>query len=92
MEITQTTVRGAGMLHDVVTRSGQRFRIFVKNTGERETFVYPDGEDGSVITVELEADEADAIANILHSRPIRARIRDLESRVARLEEAQPEPE
>ena len=54
MEITQTTVRGAGVLHDVLTRGGQRFRIFVMNTGERETYVYPDDDEGVVITVELD--------------------------------------
>jgi TrkA domain protein len=86
MEITQTSVRGAGTLHDVLTRGGQRFRIFVKNTGERETYVYPETDDGEVITFELDADEADAIANILHSRPVPARLRDLERRVDALED------
>ena len=87
MEITQTTVRGAGVLHDVLTRGGQRFRIFVMNTGERETYVYPDDDDddGVVITVELDADEADAIA---HSRPILDQLRELERRVGDLESKQ----
>lgn len=84
MEITQTTVLGAGVLHDVLTRGGQHFRIFVMNTGQREAYVYPDG-DGVEITVELDADEADAIANILHSRPILNRVSELERRVAEIE-------
>jgi TrkA domain protein len=85
LDITQTTVRGAGALHDVRTRGGQHFRIFVKDTGGSETYVYPAGEDDEVITIELDADEADAVANILHSRPVLDQLRELQRRVTALE-------
>ncbi|HWM34784.1 MAG TPA: hypothetical protein VNR36_11155 [Pseudolysinimonas sp.] len=87
MEITQTTVPGAGKLHDIVTRAGRRLRILVENGGGREAYLYPHGDEGAVISLALEPDEADAIAGILHSRPVPARLRDLERRVARLEQA-----
>lgn len=81
MEITQTTVPGAGALHDLVTRDGQHFRIFVARSGVREVYAYdPAHPDVAVATIVLEEDEADRIAEILQSRPIADRLSDLERR------------
>ncbi|MFJ5693842.1 hypothetical protein ACIP9X_08300 [Arthrobacter sp. NPDC093125] len=85
MEITQSTVVGAGVLHDCLTRDGQQFRIFVARPCGREIFVYGSAEpDRAVATIVLEEDEADQIAELLHSRPITDRIAELERRVAQL--------
>lgn len=85
MDITRTTVGGAGTLHDVRTRGGQHFRIFVRDAGGAETYIYPETDPDEVITVELESDEADAVANILHSRPILDQLAELHRRVTALE-------
>jgi TrkA domain protein len=84
MDITQTTVRGAGTLHDGLSRRGQQIRIFVKEDGGRELYIYPPTGDDDWTTVELDDDEADLVADLLHSRPIPDRMADLERRLSEL--------
>jgi len=85
MDTNQSTVAGAGVLHDCLTRDGQQFRILVARPGRREIFVYDSAEpDRAVATIVLEEDEADQVAELLHSRPITDRIAELERRVAEL--------
>jgi TrkA domain protein len=85
METIHSTVPGAGVLHDCLTRDGQQFRIVVARPGRREIFVYDSGEpDRAVARIVLEEDEADQVAELLHSQPITDRIAELERRVARL--------
>lgn len=85
MEITQSTVAGAGVLHECLTRDGQQFRILVARPSGREIFVYDSAEpDLAMATIVLEQDEADQVADLLHSRSIADRIAELERRVAEL--------
>ncbi|WHP59858.1 hypothetical protein QMY03_02555 [Arthrobacter sp. KFRI-F3372] len=86
METTHSTVPGAGVLHDCQTRDGQQFHILVaRSSGGREIFVYDRAEPDRVVArIVLEEDEADEVAELLHSRPITDRIAELERRVARL--------
>lgn len=44
METTHSTVPGAGVLHNCLTRDGQQFRIVVARHGRREIFVYDSAE------------------------------------------------
>lgn len=84
MDITQTTVPGAGILHDCITRDGQHFRILVDRSGQRQLYVYGPVGSEPVATVVFDGDEADLVAGILHSKPIPDRMADLERRVAAL--------
>ena len=85
MEITHSTVPGAGVLHDCLTRDGQQFRILVARPGRYEIFVYDQADPDRIAgTIVLEEDEADQVAEVLHSQPITDRIAELERRVARL--------
>jgi TrkA domain protein len=85
MEITHSTVPGSGMLHDCQTRDGQQFRILVARPGRREIFVYDSAETDRVVArIVLEEDEADQVAELLHSQPITDRIAELERRVAQI--------
>lgn len=84
MDITQTTVPGAGVLHDCITRDGQHFRILVDRSGQRQLFVYGVVGSEPVATIVLASDEADLVAEIVHSKPIPDRMADLERRVAEL--------
>lgn len=85
MEITHSTVPGSGVLHDCQTRDGQQFRILVARPGRCEIFVYDPAEPDRVMArIVLEEDEADQVAEFLHSQPITDRIAELERRVARL--------
>ncbi|KQV06811.1 hypothetical protein [Leifsonia sp. Root112D2] len=84
MDITQTTVPGAGVLHDCITRDGQHFRILVDRSGQRELYVYGPTGSEPVATIVLQADEADLVGAIIHSRPLTNRMAELERRVADL--------
>lgn len=84
MQITQTTVRGAGTLHDALARSGSLVRIFVKRGGGRELSVYPTPDSADRVTFELDEDEADLVADLLHSKPIPDRIAELERQMSEL--------
>jgi len=88
MEITHSTVPGSGVLHDCLTRDGQQFRILVARPGRREIFVYDSADPDRVVArIVLEEDEADQVAELLHSQPITDRIAELERRVAQLAES-----
>lgn len=82
MEITRNTVPGVGELHDGVTRAGQHLRILVERTGERHLFVYSPSDE--VITISLEVDEADRLAELIHSAPLPDRMAALERRMHEL--------
>ena len=85
METTHSTVPGSGVLHDCQTRDGQQFRILVVRPGRCEIFIYDPAEPDRVVArIVLEEDEADQVAELLHSQPITDRIAELERRVARL--------
>ena len=88
MEITHSTVPGSGVLHDCLTRDGQQFRILVARPGRREIFVYDSADPDRVVArIVLEEDEADQVAELLHSQPITDRIAELERRVTQLAES-----
>ena len=70
MRIDRTTVPGNGVLHHIVTRDGERFCLFVDAEHNRHLFTYGAGDlDEPAETIVLEPDEANEIAEILHSRP-----------------------
>jgi len=82
MKITQSTVPGGGVLHDVLSRGGEAFRILVEPTGDRVLIIEdPVDPDRVLVEILLESDEADAIADILHSSPISDRVASLERRL-----------
>jgi TrkA domain protein len=93
MEITRTTVPGVGSVHHCTTRSGAHFGVLVDRSGDRQLFLYRSSaaDESAVsgeplVTIALENDEADHLANILHSRPIPDRMAELERRFAQIAE------
>ncbi len=91
MEITRSSVSGVGTMHDCITRRGAHFRVLEDNTGSRTIYVYGPADardvaaaDEELVTIELDEDEADILANLLHSRPIPDRVAHLERRVSEL--------
>jgi TrkA domain protein len=85
MHINRTVVPGSGVLHQIVTRDGESFCLLVDATHNRHLFTYDGGEpDEPTRTIVLEPDEADQVAEILHSRPIVDRLLWLERRVDEL--------
>jgi TrkA domain protein len=83
MDITRTTVPGTGTLYLLTTRAGQRFGVLA-NPDARQLMVYgarPD-PDAPLQTIVLEADEADQVADLLHSRSVVDRLAVLERALA----------
>ncbi|GIG90323.1 hypothetical protein [Plantactinospora endophytica] len=85
MDITRTTVPGVGVVHHFLTRGGQRFGVLVDQPGRRSLLLYgPDDPDVPVERVPLDHDEADQIAEVLHSTSVADRLASLERRLADL--------
>ncbi|WP_336204486.1 hypothetical protein [Nonomuraea sp. LPB2021202275-12-8] len=82
MEITPATVPGVGTVHQCRTRHGGRLAVIDHHDGRRELIVYGPGD--SAQPVELERDEADQLAELLHSRSVADRLAAVERRLAEL--------
>jgi TrkA domain protein len=79
MRIDRTTVPGNGVLHHIVTRDGERFCLLVDADSTRRLLTYGDSDpDVPAQSIVLDADEADQVAEILHSQPIADRLVSLE--------------
>lgn len=86
MELTYTTVPGSGVVHHVTTRSGQRFGVLSDGAGRRSLLVYDSADpDTPLQSIVLERDEADRVAEILHSRSMLDRLADVERRLVELD-------
>lgn len=85
MRIYRTTVPDRGAVHNIVTRHGQRFSLLVDHVGDRRLYAYDrDDADEPAKEIVLEPDEADQLAEILHTQPITDRLLELERRVGEL--------
>jgi TrkA domain protein len=85
MQIDRTTVPGSGVLHHILTRDGERFCVLVDTADNRHLFTYGASDlDVPARVIVLEPDEADQVAEILHSRAIADRLLSLERRVDEL--------
>ena len=84
MDVTTSSVPGMGTLHDCLTRDGHHLRLIVERDGQRHVVLYDDGSDEPITTVTLESDEADQIADLLHSRSVPDRLAELERRLTEL--------
>ncbi|TFV59208.1 hypothetical protein E4P42_09705 [Mycobacterium sp. PS03-16] len=81
MRVNRTTAPGSGVIHHLVTRAGDRLCVLVRPDGHRQLFEYDGDSDQPTRAVGLAPDEADQLADILHSRPITDRVAALEQRV-----------
>lgn len=91
MRIERTTVPGLGVpegvLHQIVTRDGERFCVLTESGGSRHLFVYATNRADADVpdhAILLDPDEADQVAEILQSRPVADRLLSLERRVDEL--------
>jgi TrkA domain protein len=82
MDITHSTVRGVGAVHHLTTRGGQRFGVLVEGDTRRLFVFGPDDDDTPAQTITLAQDEADLLADLLHSRPTADRLAALERKIA----------
>ena len=85
MRINRTTVPGNGMLHRIVTRDGEQLCLLVDAASNWHLFTYYGCDrDVPVREIVLQPDEADQLAEILHSHPLADRLLSLERRVDEL--------
>ncbi|GAA4515935.1 MULTISPECIES: hypothetical protein [Nonomuraea] len=85
MEITPATVPGTGHIYQIRTRRGDRLAFIDYHDGRRAlTFYGEDDSDDVGRTAELEPDEADRLAELLHSRSLDDRLAAIERRLAEL--------
>lgn len=85
MDITRTTAPGVGVVHQFTTRDGQQFGVVVDKKGRRLLLVYDAADpDAPGHTIVLEPDEADQLAEVLHTRSIPDRLAALERRLDEL--------
>ncbi|MEU8173658.1 hypothetical protein AB0C14_12335 [Microbispora hainanensis] len=89
MDVTRATLPGAAtVVHQCVTRDGQRFGVLVDKAGGRRLLLYGSREpDTPLQVITLDQREADQLADILHSRPVLDRLAHLERRFAEFVEA-----
>ncbi|XVQ88656.1 hypothetical protein ACQP2K_14935 [Microbispora siamensis] len=89
MDVTRATLPGiATVVHQCVTRDGQRFGVLVEKSGRRRLVVYDPAEPDTLLqAINLDQREADQLADILHSRPVLDRLAHLERRFAEFTEA-----
>ncbi|MEU8379412.1 hypothetical protein [Streptosporangium sp. NPDC048865] len=83
MDVTRTTVPGTGTLFHFTTGDGRRLAVMVEGDGLRRLLMY-DTDDEPSQAVALELEEADQLAQVLHSRSVNDRLAALERRVADL--------
>lgn len=82
MRIDRTTAPGSGTLHHLVTRDGGRFCVLIDSSDNRHLYTYGASDpDQPAQDIVMEPDEADQLAELLHSHPMADRLLSLERRV-----------
>ncbi|MBK1786654.1 SPFH domain-containing protein [Prauserella cavernicola] len=85
VDATSDRFHGIGTLHQLLTRGSQRLGVRVDEDGRSHVAVYgPDDPDVPAQTIVLDPDEADRLADMLHTRSVSDRLVELERRVVEL--------
>ncbi|GGL06845.1 hypothetical protein [Nocardia jinanensis] len=84
MDIDRGTVPGQGTVHHLLTRSGDRFALVTGTDGAKHIHVYRTARDEPVQSIALGPDEADQLAELLHSSPLPDRVARLERLMGQL--------
>ncbi|MEU0543159.1 hypothetical protein [Nocardia sp. NPDC005978] len=91
MDIDRSTVPGRGVLHHCVTRGGDRFAVLAETDGDRHLLVYDPRYEEPAHAIALEVDEADQVADLLHSFSLPDRLARLEQRLDLLTQRRSRP-
>lgn len=74
-DLSETTLPGVGVRHDLTCRSGRRLAVITRPSGRRELVLYDaEDPDAAEASIDLSADEADTVAQVLAATSIRAGI------------------
>lgn len=81
-QIEETTLPGVGVRHDFLCRSGRRVGVVSHNTGRRDLVVYDDRDPDAVkASVELSAEEARTLADLLGGTSIVEHLGQVQQRI-----------
>ncbi|WP_043496505.1 cation:proton antiporter regulatory subunit [Georgenia sp. SUBG003] len=88
MDVVETLLPGVGIRYDLTTRSGTLIAIVMKREGTVELAVYDsDDPDRATSVLQLDAEEADAVADVLGAPRMAHRFADLSREVPGLSSA-----
>jgi TrkA domain protein len=65
LEIISRTLPGIGVCHEMTLHDGRHIGVVIRRNGTRDFVVYDEDGDGAAVSVELDDDEADAVAELL---------------------------
>lgn len=89
MDVQRTVLPGIGLRHEFVTERGRRAAVVSHRSGRREVVVYDrDDPDTAAVTLTLNAEEANGLAELLASTRVIERIGELHRQVEGLVSAQ----
>ncbi|KAF0847251.1 hypothetical protein [Nocardia caishijiensis] len=91
MDTDRTPIPGTGVLHHFRTGGGIDFALLTEAAGRRRLLAYAPGSDEPSIDIALEPDEADQVAELMHTGHLAERLTRLEQRVERLAGQRAEP-
>ena len=82
LEVHRTPLPGIGLRHEFVTERGRRVGIVSHRTGRREIVIYDRRDpDTASVTLTLNAEEADGMAELLASARVVERFSELQRQV-----------
>jgi TrkA domain protein len=82
VEVHRTVLPGIGLRHEFITERGRRAAVVSHRTGRREVVVYDrDDPDTAAVTLTLNAEEANGMAELLASTRVVERIGELHRQV-----------
>lgn len=88
MDVVETLLPGVGIRYDLTTRSGTLVAVVMKREGPVELALYDsDDPDQATSVLQLDADEADALADVLGAPRMAHRFADLSHEVPGLSSA-----
>lgn len=82
MDVHRTVLPGIGLRHEFVTERGRRVGVVSHRTGRREVVVYDRADpDTAAVTLTLNAEEANGLAELLASTRVVERLGELHRQV-----------
>ena len=85
VRVEQTTLPGIGVRHDLLTAKGRRIGVISFRSGRRDFITFdPDDEDSCRESIELNDDEAEALADILGASLILGQLAGIREQAAGL--------
>lgn len=76
LRIENRVLPGVGVCHELELHDGRRLGILTRRNGEREIVLYDADGDGAELTIRLDDEEADVVAELLGAQQVVTRLAD----------------